>query len=96
MSTYTHKELCKILEQYGWIEIRQKGSHKQFKHPNKLNKITVPVTKVKKNIEMSILKQAGLRHLIKRRNAEPQLSRQPIISHLPSIGTPILKEEITK
>lgn len=78
MSTYTAKELCKILEQHGWVEVRQVGSHKQFKHPNKPNKITVPVTQVKKNIEMNVLKQAGLRHLIKRRNIKAQLPKPSI------------------
>lgn len=72
MSSYSAKELIKILEQHGWYEVRQVGSHKQFKHPDKPNKITVPVTQVKKNIEMHILRQAGLKHLMKRRNTKPQ------------------------
>lgn len=72
MSSYSAKELIKILEQHGWYEVRQVGSHKQFKHPNKPNKITVPITQVKKNIEMHILRQVGLKHLMKRRNTKPQ------------------------
>lgn len=78
MSTYTSKELCKILEAHGWYEVKQTGSHKQFKHPDRPNKITVPVTQVKKNIEMNVLKQAGLRHLIKRRNIKAQLPKPSI------------------
>ncbi|MCX7735362.1 MAG: type II toxin-antitoxin system HicA family toxin [Candidatus Kapabacteria bacterium] len=27
-------EIIKILNNFGFIEIRQKGSHKQFKHPD--------------------------------------------------------------
>ena len=27
-------ELCKVLKKLGFEEIRQKGSHKYFKHPN--------------------------------------------------------------
>jgi len=30
------------IETDGWIEVGQKGSHKQFKHPAKPGKVTVP------------------------------------------------------
>ncbi len=29
------KEIIKIIETDGWCEVRQKGSHKQYKHPIK-------------------------------------------------------------
>lgn len=100
MSTYTAKELCKILEQNGWVEVRQVGSHKQFKHPDKPNKITVPVTQIKKNIEMNVLKQAGLRHLIRRRNMKAQVPKpSPTMLDIvkPSIVQPfILDNQIIK
>jgi predicted RNA binding protein YcfA (HicA-like mRNA interferase family) len=35
------KEIIKIIEKDGWFEVRQKGSHKQFKHPNKKGLVTV-------------------------------------------------------
>lgn len=28
------REVVKILEQMGFVEVRQRGSHKQFKHPD--------------------------------------------------------------
>ncbi|NEX93711.1 type II toxin-antitoxin system HicA family toxin [Caulobacter sp. 17J65-9] len=31
------------LEGAGWVEVRQAGSHKQFKHPTNPNVVTVPV-----------------------------------------------------
>ena len=36
------KEIIKKLEADGWVLVRQKGSHKQFKHPDKAELITVP------------------------------------------------------
>ena len=33
----TVKEIIKILKKDGWYEVRQDGSHKQFKHPFKKN-----------------------------------------------------------
>ena len=36
------KELIKQLNKLGWQEVRIKGSHHQFKHPNKDYLITVP------------------------------------------------------
>jgi predicted RNA binding protein YcfA (HicA-like mRNA interferase family) len=58
----TSTALIKRLESDGWYEVAQKGSHKQFKHPTKTGKVTVPYPK--KDIPLgtlnSILKQAGL------------------------------------
>ena len=36
------RELVRMLEQRGWIEIRSRGSHKHFKHPDHAHLITVP------------------------------------------------------
>jgi predicted RNA binding protein YcfA (HicA-like mRNA interferase family) len=58
------KEVIKLLEEDGWYLARTKGSHRQFKHPNKAGAITVAG---KLNIDIprgtlnSILKQAGLK-----------------------------------
>ena len=58
------KELIDIIETDGWYFVRQKGSHKQYKHPSKKGTVTVP--DLGKNDELdhqlvnSILKQAGL------------------------------------
>jgi len=35
-------EVIKKLEKAGWREVRQKGSHKHFRHPNKPGTVTVP------------------------------------------------------
>lgn len=35
-------ELIKRFQRGGWVEIRQSGSHKVFKHPEKLLSISVP------------------------------------------------------
>lgn len=54
--------MIKKLSDDGWVFVKQVGSHRQYKHPFKPGKVTVPVhigdldaTTVK-----SILKQAGL------------------------------------
>jgi predicted RNA binding protein YcfA (HicA-like mRNA interferase family) len=51
------------LKKDGWFEVRQAGSHKQFRHPEKLGCVTVPHPKL--DIPMgtlkSIEKQAGLK-----------------------------------
>ena len=36
------KEIIKRLKADGWQEVGQKGSHKQFKHPEKKGRVTVP------------------------------------------------------
>jgi len=56
--------LIKLLRKEGWVEIPQKGtSHRQFKHPEKPGKVTIPHPK--KDIPIgtlnSIMKQAGLK-----------------------------------
>jgi len=39
------REIIRRLQAGGWIEVRQKGSHKQFKHPDKPGVVTVPSPK---------------------------------------------------
>lgn len=58
------RELIKKLEAAGWHQVRTKGSHRIFKHPE--NPATIPVPDHgKKDIAVgtlnSILKQAGLK-----------------------------------
>jgi predicted RNA binding protein YcfA (HicA-like mRNA interferase family) len=36
------REIIRRLEADGWFEVAQKGSHKQFKHPTKPGRVTVP------------------------------------------------------
>jgi predicted RNA binding protein YcfA (HicA-like mRNA interferase family) len=58
------RDIIKLLEQDGWYFDRQKGSHRQFRHPTKSGTVTVAGKESKdlqKPIEQSILKQAGLK-----------------------------------
>lgn len=59
------KEIISLIRRDGWYQISQKGSHKQFKHPTKSGRITVPDhgqnKDLSKGTEISILKQAGLK-----------------------------------
>jgi predicted RNA binding protein YcfA (HicA-like mRNA interferase family) len=57
------REIIRKLERDGWFEVAQAGSHKQFKHPQKPGRVTVPFPK--KEIPLgtlkSIEKQAGIK-----------------------------------
>jgi predicted RNA binding protein YcfA (HicA-like mRNA interferase family) len=44
------KEIIKLIEADGWFEVRQKGSHRQFKHPVKKGLITVPVHRLSNDL----------------------------------------------
>ena len=35
-------DVIKALTADGWFEVAQRGSHKQFKHPTKSGRVTVP------------------------------------------------------
>jgi predicted RNA binding protein YcfA (HicA-like mRNA interferase family) len=47
----------------GWFEVAQAGSHKQFKHPVKPGRVTVPFPKkdIPEGTLKSIEKQAGIK-----------------------------------
>jgi predicted RNA binding protein YcfA (HicA-like mRNA interferase family) len=36
------REVIRLLEKHGWIEMRSRGSHRHFKHPNQPLVVTVP------------------------------------------------------
>ena len=36
------REIIAALAKAGWVEVGQKGSHLQFKHPEKPGRVTVP------------------------------------------------------
>jgi predicted RNA binding protein YcfA (HicA-like mRNA interferase family) len=58
------RELIRALEQHGWIEIRSKGSHRHFKHPEHAHLITVPGNggqELAPGTLQAILKKAGLK-----------------------------------
>ncbi|HKT54737.1 MAG TPA: type II toxin-antitoxin system HicA family toxin [Caulobacteraceae bacterium] len=56
------REVIRRIEAHGWFEVRQKGSHKQFKHPTKSGLVTVPSPKkdIARGTLRSIAKQAGI------------------------------------
>jgi predicted RNA binding protein YcfA (HicA-like mRNA interferase family) len=56
-------EILDLLRRDGWFEVAQRGSHRQFKHPNKPGRVTVagkPSSDLTIGTQMSIMKQAGL------------------------------------
>ena len=57
------REVISKLRQDGWFEVTQAGSHKQFKHPVKPDRLTVPFPKkdIPTGTLKSIEKQAGLK-----------------------------------
>lgn len=56
------RELEKILLEDGWYQVKQKGSHNQYKHPVKRGKVTIPEHGGDINIDTvkSIKRQAGI------------------------------------
>lgn len=58
------REAIRIVERDGWYHVRTRGSHRQFRHPEKPGKVTIPGKsgdEVPKGTWLSIQKQAGLR-----------------------------------
>ena len=57
------RSVIRQLRADGWLEVNQVGSHKQFKHPSKPGRVTVPHPR--RDIPMgtlkSIEKQAGIK-----------------------------------
>ena len=58
------KEIIRLIEQDGWFQVATRGGHRQFKHPAKPGRVTVP-GKLSKDLApgtlSGILKQAGLK-----------------------------------
>ncbi len=58
------KEAIKLIENNGWVRVATKGSHRQYKHPDRGGRVTV-AGKLSKDIPPgtlnSIFKQAGLK-----------------------------------
>jgi predicted RNA binding protein YcfA (HicA-like mRNA interferase family) len=57
------RELLKLIKKDGWYLMTTEGSHRQFKHPSKLGRVTVaghPGDDVHPKTLKSILTQAGL------------------------------------
>ncbi len=57
------REIIKRIEADGWYRIKAKGGHRQYKHPTRRGRVTVPDqmnADLDRKTEKSILKQAGL------------------------------------
>ncbi len=57
------RELTRLIEADGWYLQRQKGSHRQYRHPTKPGTVTIagkPNLDVPRGTTASILRQAGL------------------------------------
>ena len=57
------REVVKLLEADGWSLARTRGSHRQYKHPTKKGRVTIPGKPSRElypELERSILRQAGL------------------------------------
>lgn len=62
MKRYKVSEILKMLTKEGWYIDRQKGSHRQLKHPTKSGLVTVngkPSDTLDQDLLNSIWKQAG-------------------------------------
>jgi predicted RNA binding protein YcfA (HicA-like mRNA interferase family) len=57
------REIISALQRDGWVQVAQKGSHIQFKHPIKKGRVTVPhpARDIPIGTLKSIEKQSGLR-----------------------------------
>ncbi len=63
MKIWKVKEMIDYIEADGWYLLRQKGSHRQFRHAIKRGTVTIPGKSSEDllpNTAKSILKQAGL------------------------------------
>jgi predicted RNA binding protein YcfA (HicA-like mRNA interferase family) len=62
-SSMHSREVIRLLEQEGWQEVNHVGSHKQFKHPTRPGRVTVPHPNrdIPRGTLKSIEKQAGIK-----------------------------------
>ena len=64
MPTKKVREVLKLLTDDGWLLVATRGSHRQFKHPSKIGRVTVPgkpSDDLSQGTLNSILRQAGLK-----------------------------------
>ena len=56
------REIESMILENGWYQVKQKGSHHQYKHPTKPGKVTIPEHGGDLNPDTvkAIMKQAGL------------------------------------
>ena len=63
MKSYSSREVIRILEADGWVQVVVEGSHYQFKHPVKKGKTTVkhPQKDIPIRTLKNIEKQSGVK-----------------------------------
>ena len=58
------RDVIQLIESDGWFQVRQRGSHRQFKHSKKPGLVTIagkPSDELAVGTLNSVLRQAGLR-----------------------------------
>jgi predicted RNA binding protein YcfA (HicA-like mRNA interferase family) len=58
------RDVIRLIEADGWTQVRQRGSHRQFKHPTRPGLVTIagkPGDDLAAGTLNSVLKQAGLK-----------------------------------
>ncbi|HYW54940.1 MAG TPA: type II toxin-antitoxin system HicA family toxin [Dongiaceae bacterium] len=60
-----YRQIEMLLRDNGWVYVRATGSHRHFRHPDRIGTVTVPYHGSAKDLPArlvsSILRQAGLR-----------------------------------
>lgn len=61
MKSLGSREVIRMLEADGWVHVRTKGDHRQYKHPTRPGRVTVahPVKDIPPGTPRSIFRQAG-------------------------------------
>jgi predicted RNA binding protein YcfA (HicA-like mRNA interferase family) len=63
-----YNEAVRLIENDGWYQVRQKGSHRAFKHKSKPGIVTLAYHRLSDEVPPgtlnSILKQSGLKKLL--------------------------------
>jgi len=60
------RDIIRLIEEDGWYQIDTKGSHRQYKHPTKVGRVTIaghPNDDLAPGTLNSILKQAKLKEV---------------------------------
>jgi predicted RNA binding protein YcfA (HicA-like mRNA interferase family) len=58
------RDVIEIIENDGWYQVHQKGSHQQYKHPEKRGRVTIaghPGDDLAIETLNSVFKQAGIK-----------------------------------
>jgi predicted RNA binding protein YcfA (HicA-like mRNA interferase family) len=58
------RDVIRLIEADGWVQVQMRGDHRQYKHPTKRGRVTIaghPSDDVHPKTLQSILTQAGLR-----------------------------------